>query len=162
MNGVRASSTAPPLVRSTALPAPRTSLHIPRVPNSLPPYALPSPAFPFPHLANLAGRAPIGGAREVALACFVAARLAADCSAAAPELDEPGRAARSAGAKGWLGTLTLPPALRASLLRCLESTADGSPAAISRELNELAMAGSGYLDAGSRAELDALVAALRT
>ena len=131
------------------------------MPNSLPPYALSSPTFPFPHLANLAGRAPIGGAREVALACFVAARLAADCAPALFELDEPGRAARSTGAKGWLGTLTLPPTLRAVLLRCLESTADGSPATIGRELSELAAAGSGYLDAGSRAELDALAAALR-
>jgi hypothetical protein len=128
----------------------------------LPPYALSVPAFPFPHLASLAGRAPIGGAREVALACFVAARLAADCAAAAPELDEPGRAARTAGAKGWLGTLALPPALRTSLLRCMDSTAEGSPAAISRELTELAAVGAGFLDAGSRSELDALAATLRT
>ena len=132
------------------------------MPNSLPPYALPAPTFPFPHLASLAGRAPIGGAREVALACFVAARLAADCAAAAPELDDASRTARTAGAKGWLGTLTLPPALRATLLRCLEATADGSPAAVSRELSELANAGAGYLDAGSRSELDALAATLRT
>jgi hypothetical protein len=132
------------------------------VPNTLPPYALRAPAFPFPHLASLAGRAPIGGAREVALACFVAARLAADCSAAAPELDEPGRAARTAGAKGWLGTLALPPALRTTLLRCIDSTAAGSPAVISRELTELAAVGAGFLDAGSRSELDTLAAALRT
>jgi hypothetical protein len=97
----------------------------------------------------------------VALACFVAARLAADCSAVAPELDEPGRAARTAGAKGWLGTLTLPPALRATLIRCLESTTGGTPAAVSRELTELATVGAGYLDAGSRSELDALAATLR-
>jgi hypothetical protein len=136
------------------------------VPNSLPPYALSTPTFPFPHLASLAGRAPIGGSREVALACFVAARLAADCVVGAPELDDPGRLARSAGARGWLGTLALPPALRTILLRCLESTAEAASASsrvvISRELTELASAGAGYLDGGSRSELESLASSLRT
>ena len=131
------------------------------MPNPLPPYALAAPSFPFPHLAALAGRAQIGGAREVALACFVAARLAADCAVTSPDLGEPGRSARSLGAKGWLSTLALPPAVRATLLRCVETTAEGSPAAVSRELWELAQAGASYLDAGSRSELDALTAALR-
>jgi hypothetical protein len=40
---------------------------------TLPPFALPPLSFPFRHLAALAGRAPIGGAREVALGCFLAA-----------------------------------------------------------------------------------------
>ncbi len=130
------------------------------VPHSLPPYALTTPVFPFPHLASLAGRAPIGGAREVALACFVAARLASDCGTGSPELAEAGRAARSAGAKGWLATLALPPIVRAPLVRCMESTADGSPATIGHELAQLALAGAAYLDPGSRAELDALAASL--
>src|SRR5204863_7354540 len=59
-----------------------------RVPVMLPPYALSAPVFKFRHLATLAGRAPIGGAREVALACFVAARLASDCRDPALDLDE--------------------------------------------------------------------------
>lgn len=131
------------------------------VPHTLPPYALPTPAFPFPHLAGLAGRAPIGGAREVALACFVAARLASDCAAGASEWGELGRSARSAGAKGWLGALALPTAVRAPLLRCVESTVSGSPRVVAHELAELAAAGAAYLDPGSRAELDALTALLR-
>ena len=127
----------------------------------LPPYALSSPTFPFPHLASLAGRAPIGGAREVALACFVAARLAADCANGGTELVDQGRATRSAGAKGWLGTLALPPVVRGPLLRCVESTAAGSPRTVGLELSELAAAGAAYLDQGSRAELDALAISLR-
>ena len=127
----------------------------------LPPYALPTPAFPFRHLAGLAGRAPIGGAREVALACFVAARLASDCAARSPDLAEAGRSARSAGAKGWLGTLALPTAVRGPLLRCLESTVDGTPDALGRNLAELAAAGAAYLDPASRAELETLAASLR-
>ncbi|HET9013188.1 MAG TPA: hypothetical protein VFN38_15285 [Gemmatimonadaceae bacterium] len=125
----------------------------------LPPYALPTPTFPFPHLAGLAGRAPIGGAREVALACFVAARLAAD--AMGGNGDPSARSARSAGARGWLGTLALPPAVRGPLFKCIETTADGSAGAVGRELAEVATAGAAYLDSASRTELDALVAALR-
>jgi hypothetical protein len=131
------------------------------VTHSLPPYALSAPAFPFPHLAGLAGRAPIGGAREVALACFVAARLASDFASSASELAESGRAARSVGAKGWLGTLALPPAVRGPLLRCLEATAEGPAATVGRELAGLVTAGAAYLDPASLAELESLGAALQ-
>ena len=133
--------------------------HISHVQSLLPPYALPSPTFPFPHLAGLAGRAPIGGAREVALACFVAARLAADCTGTGA--DVAGRTARSVGAKAWLGTLALPPVVRAPLFRCVESTAEGSARVVGQELAEVAAAGGAYLDPGSRLELDTLVATLR-
>lgn len=127
----------------------------------LPPYALTTPSFPFPHLASLAGRAPIGGAREVALACFVAARLASDCLADRRDLPEPGRSARTAGARGWLGTLALPANVRGPLVRCVESMAEGSPQMIGEEIAQVAAAGAAYLDPGSRAELDLLAATLR-
>ena len=133
--------------------------HISRVQSLLPPYALPTPTFPFPHLAGLAGRAPIGGAREVALACFVAARLAADCTGAGS--DVAGRTARSAGAKAWLGTLALPAVVRVPLLRCVESTAEGAAKVVGQELAEVAAAGGAYLDPASRLELEGLVATLR-
>ncbi len=146
----------------TVLPSARPIVQIPRVSHTiLPPYALATPSFPFPHLAGLAGRAPIGGTREVALACFLAARLAADCAENGAEFAEPGRSERCLGAKGWLGTLALPAAFRAALIRCVEATAEGSPAAVAGELAELATAGDAYLDPGSRAELDALAATLR-
>jgi hypothetical protein len=146
---------------SSVLPVMSLVHQISRVQSPLPPYALTTPAFPFPHLAGLAGRAPIGGAREVALACFVAARLAADSLSRSPELAESGRAARSAGAKGWLGTLALPSTVRGPLLRCVESTALGSARSIGHEVSELALAGAAYLDPGSRAELETLATALR-
>ena len=127
----------------------------------LPPYALPTPDFPFRHLAGLAGRAPIGGAREVALACFVAARLASDCAARSPNLTEPGRSARCVGAKAWLGALALPPAVRGALIRCMDATVAGSSDSVSQELGDLAAAGAVYLDPASRAELETLAASLR-
>ena len=127
----------------------------------LPPYALAAPTFPFPHLAGLAGRAPIGGAREVALACFVAARLAVECGPGLADAADPARAARATGAKGWLSTLALPNEVRAPLIRCVESTAQGSSRIVGQELAALAAVGAGYLDVGSRAELETLAAALR-
>ena len=135
---------------------------IPPVQPPLPPYALPSSDFPFRHLAGLAGRAQIGGAREVALACFVAARLASDCAGRSPDLSEPGRSARCLGAKSWLGTLAIPAAVRVPLMRCVESTVDGSADVVARELTDLAAVVAAYLDPGSRAELESLATDLRS
>jgi hypothetical protein len=131
------------------------------VPVPLPPYALAAPVFPFRHLAGLAGRAPIGGAREVALACFVAARLAAEGLVDGDDAHAPARAARSSAAKGWVGTLALPAAVKGPLQRCLESSAEGSRATIGRELAALAAAATSYLDAPSRGELETLATSLR-
>jgi hypothetical protein len=127
----------------------------------LPPYALEAPVFPFRHLAGPPARAPIGGAREVALACFVAARLAAEYLHDGDDSHAVARAARCTGAKGWVGTLALPTALKGPLQRCLESSAAGGRSAMGRELAALATAAASYLDASSRAELDALATSLK-
>lgn len=130
-----------------------------RVPVTLP-YALPAPVFPFRHLAALAGRAPIGGAREVALACFVAARLVSDCCDSALDLDEEMRAARCAGAKAWLGTIAIPSPVRAPIAKLAEASATADAKAMAGLVGSLAKAAESFLDAGSRAELDALAARL--
>ncbi|MEP7000708.1 MAG: hypothetical protein ABI969_09530 [bacterium] len=130
------------------------------MPPTLPPYALAAPVFRFRHLAALAGRAPIGGAREVALACFVAARLAAECAGPMDEDSAP-RMARCAGAKAWLGTLALPAAVRGSVTRCAELTVAGRPGDVGKEVTTLATAASAFLDPQSKAELEALSASLR-
>jgi hypothetical protein len=127
---------------------------------ALPPYALSAPIFRFRHLASLAGRAPIGGAREVALACFVAARLAAE-RLSSTTTESVSRAGRCAGAKAWLGTLALPAAVRTPLTRCAEASVDGSKTAVGKEVAALATAASSYLDPSSRAELEALAGSLR-
>jgi len=130
------------------------------VPISLPPFALTAPAFRFRHLAGLAGRAPIGGAREVALACFVAARLAAECGLATddPQRD---REARYAGAKAWLATMALPAPVRGSVARCAALSVAGVAGDMAQEITALMQAAASHLDAGSRAELSALSALLR-
>jgi len=127
---------------------------------TLPPYALSAPVFKFRSLATLAGRAPIGGAREVALACFVAARLASDCCDPTLDLDEGLRAARGAGAKGWVGTIAIPSPVRTPVTKLAEASASGDPAALATLVLALARAAESFLDAGSRAELEALAARL--
>jgi hypothetical protein len=126
----------------------------------LPPYALSAPVFRFRHLAALAGRAPIGGAREVALACFVAARLVSDCSDPALDLDEVSRAARCAGAKGWLGTIAIPSPVRTPVAKLAEASATADPAVMAPLVASLAKAAESFLDAASRSELDVLMAKL--
>ena len=130
------------------------------MPVTLPPYALPAPAFRFRNLAALAGRAPIGGAREVALACFVAARLVNDCCDPMLGLDEEARAARCAGAKGWLGTIALPSPVRTPVARLAEASANGHPEAMAPLVTALAKAADSFLDPAARAELDALASTL--
>ena len=126
------------------------------MPVTLPPYALPAPAFRFRNLATLAGRAPIGGAREVALACFVAARLVNDCCDPMLDLDEDARAARCAGAKGWLGTIAIPSPVRTPVARLAEASANGHPEAMAPLVTALAKAAESFLDPAARAELEAL------
>jgi hypothetical protein len=130
------------------------------VPPLLPPYAIAAPTFRFRHLASLAGRAPIGGAREVALACFVAARLAVE-SGGSLDADPDARVARATAARTWLGTLSLPPTVRTPLLRCAELSGEGAAAAMGREVTVLATAAATFLDAPSRGELDALALTLK-
>ena len=123
----------------------------------LPRYALPPLAFPYRHLASLAGRAPIGGAREVALACFLVARLAGDRLAALPDGS---RAVRGTGARGWLSTLSLPVPVRAPVAQCLELTASGTLPDLASALVALSATAADYLEPAARAELDHLAGQL--
>lgn len=122
-----------------------------------PPYGLTSSAFRFRALAALAGRAPLGGSREVALATYLVARLVDDCL---PERELPAaaRVERSAAARGWLGSVALPAAVRTPLTRLAGATA-GELADLSPELANVMTAVDAYLDAPARLELDRLARA---
>ena len=135
--------------------APRGTLS--RVPN--PPYAVEPTAFRFAGLASLAGRSALGGQREVALATYLAARLADDTL---PErgISQPVRAERAAHAKHWLSTLALPPNVRTGLTRLVDASS-GEPAAAAQATAELARLASSFLDTRARAELDSLAATLQ-
>jgi hypothetical protein len=129
-----------------------------RVPN--PPYAVEPTSFRFAALAFLAGRSALGGQREVALATYLAARLAHDTH---PErgVSHETRADRAAHAKNWLSTLVLPPNVRAALARLVDASI-GEPIEAATAVGEVLRTTESFLDARARAELEQLVVALQS
>jgi hypothetical protein len=93
----------------------------------------------------------------------VAARLLADAAIVgdgALDLSAAARAARCSGAKAWLGALALPAPIRASVLRCAETSAESTKSAMAAELATLNRLVRPFLDAGACGELDSLAALL--
>jgi hypothetical protein len=123
-----------------------------------PPYAVPATSFRFAALATLAGNAPLGGRREVALAVYLAARLADDTL---PErgVSAEARADRAAHAKSWLSSMALPAPIRTALARLIDATATGR-GTTAAALPAVITATGSQLDAGARAELERLTASL--
>ena len=125
---------------------------------SKPPYGLAPTPFRFAALAALAGRAPLGGRREVALATYLAARLVDDV------LDENGltppvRAERAGNARTWLSTVALPAPVRQPLARLIDSSAGGAAGA-SHALRAVIAVTADFLDRAARLELDHLAETL--
>ncbi|MGQ0714621.1 MAG: hypothetical protein ACT4PJ_12940 [Gemmatimonadaceae bacterium] len=127
------------------------------MPSSLPPYAVPPIHFPFRALAMRAGRAPLGGEREVALGALMIARLASD-AVGERALPEPARKERAAAAKSWLASLAIPARARPPMARALEATARESDA-VAAALQDVARALAPWLDEQCLAELRAILAA---
>jgi hypothetical protein len=124
----------------------------------LPPYALPATSFRFPALAALAGKAPLGGQREVTLAVYLAARLAQD-SLPDRDLSPASRTERCVAAKQWLASVALPAPVRAPLAKLVDSST-GKPAAVAEALRGVMAVTADYLDSGARSELNQLSTAL--
>ena len=124
---------------------------------SQPPYALASTPFRFPALASLAGRASLGGDREVVLATYLAARLAHD-ALADRGLSQAVRAERAVSAKSWLATYSLPAAIRTALARLVEASG-GDALGVAAALRAAIAATSSRLDQASRVELNRLAEA---
>jgi hypothetical protein len=122
------------------------------------PYSLETLAFPFPALAALAGRLPLGSGREVALASLLVARLALGTRGPLP-MSAPDRVARAASSKVWLASLALPAATRVPFARCVEATAS-SPIQIISALRSLIAATAQHLDGPAIQELEQLTRSL--
>lgn len=118
------------------------------------PYAVESLRFPFPALAALAGRLPLGGGREVALAALLTARLAQGV-ASGEALHPSDRATRATAAKVWLASLALPAATRVPFARCVEATT-GTSLQVAGALRSLVAAAGAHLDGPSVQELEKL------
>ena len=125
------------------------------VTNAFAPIALAEPLFPLRALAVAAARAPLGGARESLMATLVCARLAA-AAIGADALPESLRAKRAAAARHWIGALSLPAALRATLGRMLDASVRGEGPALASALTEATETTAAHLDRKARAELDRL------
>jgi hypothetical protein len=126
---------------------------------SIPPYALAAPEFRFRALAALAGRAAIGGARELVLAVLLGARLV-DGTIGDPPLAASMRRARANAARAWLAALALPPSVRSTLARLVEATA-GEDRDVLRDAWEAVVAlATPSLDIAARAELRRLSAGI--
>jgi len=131
---------------------------VPSLPSLNPPYALAPNFFRFPALAALAGRAALGGQREVALAIYLAARLAHDTL---PERGLSGalRTDRATSAKTWLANLALPTPVRPAIAKLVEASA-GTPAAAADGVRNVIAVTATFLDPHARLELDRLAATL--
>ena len=118
------------------------------------PYALDNPGFAFAGIATFAARAPLGGAREIALAAFVTARLADDVSADR-RLPATTRSPRAANARRWLSTLAVAEPIRRAFLDLAAATEADAPttaAALRRVIDVTA----GVLDPPSCSDLERL------
>ena len=127
---------------------------------SNPPYALTPVVFRFRALTTLAGRLPLGGERELAMAVLMGARLADGCTvreSLSPEL----RKVRGQGARHWLGTLTLPATARTAAQLVADASGGESREGVATALDRLVTLAAQVLDAPSRAELTQLLALLR-
>ncbi len=118
----------------------------------LPPFALATPAFRFRALASHAGRAALGGDREIALACFAVARLGAGLLP--PVMLAPGDAtARATATRHWLASLAVPAVGRTAALAAIEAIASGSRRSSADALRVLRAAVGSHLDSASAVEL---------
>ena len=125
----------------------------------LPPFALSSPEFRFKALAAHAGRAALGGDREVALACFAVARLAAGILP--PFMLSPGdMASRVANTKQWLASLTLPNQARTAAAHAIDSIGGNDRPAVVAALSSMLEVAVAQLDQASTAEMHELMGAL--
>jgi hypothetical protein len=117
---------------------------------------LAAPVFRFRALAGLAGRRALGGDREVAVAAFVAARLASAALLPVP-LPADARAARAAGARAWLAAVAVPAPARGPLARVIDASGRDDRAALAAAVRALTDVASRCLDGAARRELDGLV-----
>ena len=103
----------------------------------------------------LAGRAQLGGTREVAMAAYIIARLVDDARQPMALADAT-RKARAAAAKTWLASLALPAAIRAAFASLVEATG-GDRSGLHPALAGVMEVTRGQLDGAARVELEALL-----
>ena len=124
------------------------------------PYSLEPTSFPLPLLAASLGRAPLGGPREVALACFLVGRLVHSAAYSSDLLSADQRRTRALGAKHWLASAALPGGIRTALVRLAEATISMDSNAVRAALESVMTVTANQLDSAARLELGRLAQAV--
>jgi hypothetical protein len=117
------------------------------------PYSLAPTDFPLPALATMAGQAPLGGPRELALACFVVCRTIAEASDKDAPLPADARRTRAQGMRHWLGAAAIPTNVRASLNKLVDAIATAERPQIADALHGVIAVTANRLDSAARLEL---------
>lgn len=117
------------------------------------PYALEPTPFPFPHLAAMAGRAGMGGPREIAVACLVVAHLVRESCRGGTPLSDDQRRVRAQGARQWLSSAAVPPGIRAALGKLADATAGANASAVKGAMDSVITVTANQLEQGARLEL---------
>ena len=107
----------------------------------------------------MAGRAPLGGPREAALACFLVARVVGEF-ATGDRLAADQQRARVQGVKHWLGAAAVPTPLKAALTKLVESTISEDREVAKSALDSVIAVTANQLDPGARLELSRLAQAV--
>ena len=134
--------------------------HFHPVPETSPLVAATRATFPCPRLLSAAARAGLGGAREVLLGAWMAARLASGMRAPHP-LSAAARHSRAEGARVWLGAITVPAKARAALLRSFAASAGNDRTLMAEALGGVTDVTAPHLDRVARSELTRLADDLR-
>jgi hypothetical protein len=124
-----------------------------------PPFALAATPFRFRALASLAGRAPLGGEREVVLACYVVGRLVAGLLPPY-RLSTDAIRARAALVRTWLGAHALTANCRTACSNVIEAVIAGELSAVHAALVELTAVVAPHLDTLAAGEMAGLVRAI--
>ena len=124
------------------------------------PYALEPTRFPFPGLAAMAGRASLGGPREIALACLLVGRIVLDNGSKTLALTPEQKRARALGARHWLGATAVPNPVRTALVRLAEVSASDDAEGVRAALDSVMTVTANQLDSAARLELGRLAQAV--
>ena|SRR5687768_16981032 len=108
----------------------------------------------------MAGRASLGGPRELALACFLVARIVGDATAAVDPLTPEQHGARALDAKQWLGSAAIPIPIKTALSRLLDGAGNQDRKAIKAALDSVMTVTANQLDPAARLELARLTQAV--
>lgn len=109
----------------------------------------------------MAGKAPLGGPRELALACILVGRMVRDAAVSTgTSLSEDQLLTRVAAAKHWLGNAAIQAPIRQALSRLCETTGSSSRSGVKAALDGVMTVTANHLGSAARLEFARLAQAI--